>query len=310
VTGRHGIAVAAGAAAVAGGLLAYGALVERNAFTVRRETVALLPPGSPTLRILHLSDLHLAPWQEHRIDWLRSLAELEPDLVVDTGDNLGHRDAVPAVARALEVFEGVPGVYVHGSNDYFAPKLKSWFTYFSGPSKQHREPEHLDTAALEAVYDGLGWVGLNNRAALLPVGDRLIEFVGLDDPHLRRDRLDLVPSALEALREGDDEGPETLSIGVVHAPYVRALDSLTTNGSQLILAGHTHGGQVCAPGFGALVTNCDLPRSMARGMHVWTHAQRAAYLNVSAGVGTSIYAPVRFACPPEAIVIDLVPRID
>src|SRR5690606_15753582 len=98
-----------------------------------------------------------------------------------------------------------------------------------------------------------------------------------------------------------------LRLGVTHAPYRRVLDAFTTQGADLVLAGHTHGGQVRVPGLPALVTNCDIPRRQAQGVSQWHGARRSAWLNVSAGLGTSIYAPVRFACPPEAVVLTLVP---
>ena len=115
---------------------------------------------------------------------------------------------------------------------------------------------------------------------------------------------------------GDESWPDeaspadrrpTVTVGVAHAPYQRVLNSFVNHGAQLMLAGHTHGGQVCLPGFGALVTNCDIPRDQAKGLSVWRHGLRSAFLNVSAGLGTSIYAPVRFACPPEATLLTLVP---
>jgi len=101
--------------------------------------------------------------------------------------------------------------------------------------------------------------------------------------------------------------PADLTIGVTHAPYQRVLNSFVTNGADVILAGHTHGGQVRIPGVPALVTNCDIPRDQASGLSLWNHARSTAILNVSAGIGTSIYAPVRFACRPEAVIVTLVP---
>ena len=62
------------------------------------------------------------------------------------------------------------------------------------------------------------------------------------------------------------------------------------------------------PGFGALVTNCDIPRGQVKGVSTWTHDGRTAALEVSAGLGTSIYAPVRFACRPEATLLTLTAR--
>ena len=83
---------------------------------------------------------------------------------------------------------------------------------------------------------------------------------------------------------------------------------MTADGFPLILAGHTHGGQLCIPGYGALVTNCDLPPSRAKGSPSHAHAGRRSLLHVSAGLGTSPFAPVRFACPPEATLLTLIAR--
>ena len=65
----------------------------------------------------------MAPWQRDKQEWVRGLAELEPDLVVDTGDNLGHERGIDGVRYALEPFRGIPGVFVNGSNDYFGPQI-------------------------------------------------------------------------------------------------------------------------------------------------------------------------------------------
>ena len=291
-------------AAVGAGAFAYGSLIERNAYTLRTATIDVLPPGADDIRVLHLSDLHMAPWQTHKQEWVRDLVRLKPDLVVDTGDNLGHRDGITGIRSALEVFAGVPGVYVNGSNDYFGPSFKNPLRYFLGPSKHHGKVEHLDTPALEAFFGSLGWKSLNNRAETIEVNGTIIDFFGVDDPHRRFDRLERIPGALDELREDDDRGPRVL-IGVAHAPYQYVLNSFVTHGASVVFAGHTHGGQVCVPGYGALVTNCDIPRKQVKGLSLWRHGFHSAWLNVSAGLGTSIYAPVRFACRPEATLLTL-----
>lgn len=286
------------------GVLAYASLVERNVFTVRNESIDVLEPGSPSIRVLHLSDIHLAPWQKRKVNWIRRLVSLRPDLVIVTGDSLGHADSVPEFARALSVFEGTPGVFVHGSNDYFAPRMPNPFTYLFRPSQPDQDGERIDTDGLDAVYSSLGWLDLNNASRRMTVNDSSLVFTGTDDPHLDLDRLDLVAGSLDDALGGANE-PVAAILGVTHAPYRRVLDALTTLGADVIFAGHTHGGQVCVPGFGALTTNSDLPLALARGMNVWNRFDRHAFLNVSAGIGTSIYAPVRFACPPEAVLITL-----
>lgn len=303
-----------GVLAVGAALFAYGAIVERNRFTIRQEQVPVLDAAARPITVLHLSDIHMAPWQHRKQDWIASLATIvEPDLIVNTGDNLGHVDGLEGLRRALEPFRGVPGVYVHGSNDYVGPMLKNPFGYFGGPSGSRGRDQDLDTGAMEEFFDGLGWLSLNNRARALELRGSRLELFGTNDAHRGWDRLDLLPGLVEDLRENagwadDPAGPETVAIGVTHAPYRRVLDAFVTQGAELIFAGHTHGGQVRFPGGPALVTNCDIPRAQAQGLSVWHHGRRAAYLEVSAGLGTSIYAPVRFACPPEAVVLTLVPR--
>jgi predicted MPP superfamily phosphohydrolase len=138
-----------------------------------------------------------------------------------------------------------------------------------------------------------------------------IEFMGTRDAHRGWDRLGELPGAVEEMRENvewsSDEPRQVLTIGVTHAPYRRVLDAFVSQGADLIFAGHTHGGQVRIPGRPALVANCDIPHAQAQGLSVWRAGARSAFLEVSAGLGTSIYAPVRFACPPEAIVMTLTP---
>lgn len=253
----------------------------------------------------------MAPWQRNKQEWIRSLAALQPDLVINTGDNLGHTDAYDALEYALEPFSGTPGVWVNGSNDYFGPTLKNPFRYFASPSAHSVDADVLDTARLERFLgEVLGWHDLNNAAASLTVGGSDLEFFGVNDAHRNWDKLDVLPRAIDAMREDAtwaDSPDRPISIGVTHAPYQRVLNSFVTNGAEVIFAGHTHGGQVRIPGLPALVTNCDIPRDKASGLSTWHHAQRAAFLNVSAGLGTSIYAPVRFACRPEAVLVTLTP---
>jgi predicted MPP superfamily phosphohydrolase len=311
---RGAVGAAIGAVATAGlGAFAWGALVERNRFTLRHELVPVLRPGARALTVLHISDLHMAPWQRAKQEWIRGLAVYEPDLIVDTGDNLGHSMGNEGVEYALEPFRGIPGVFVHGSNDYHGPVAKNPFTYFTGPSDKKHHPPNLDTDRLNSFFESLGWLNLNNAARAMTIKGSRLEFIGVNDAHIGWDRLEKLPGAMEEMRENvgwtdDAAGPDPVTIGLTHSPYQRVLNSLVNYGTELIFAGHTHGGQVCVPGYGALVTNCDIPRDQVKGISLWKHAGHVAYLNVSAGLGTSIYAPVRFANPPEATLMTLVGR--
>ena len=352
---RKSIAVPLGVAAVGVAGLGYAAGVEVNLYRVRRFELPVLDPGAKPLRILQVSDIHMVPGQRRKHAWLRSLAELEPDLVVNTGDNLSHHDAIGPVLDALEPLLHVPGVFVFGSNDYYrAKKLNPTKYLWRGDRSRtpDQERDQNDWHALQAGLEKYGWLPLNNARGVLELGGdtsaraadgnvtasdsgrrashssraardsrgsgsrpsplsslsplansnvRRIAFVGLDDPHVKRDRY-------ESVAGGPDIDAE-ITLGVTHAPYIRALDAMASDGLPVILAGHTHGGQLCVPFYGALVTNCDIDTARVKGLHTHTAPNaRTSYIHVSAGCGTSRYAPVRFACPPEASLLTLVPR--
>ncbi|RLV48452.1 metallophosphoesterase [Nocardioides mangrovicus] len=294
-----------GALAAVGALgVGYAAGIEVRSFTLRRVEIECLPRGHRPIRVLHLSDLHMTPSQHRKQRWLRSLADLAPDLVVDTGDNLAHRRSVPVVLDALGELLNVPGVFVFGSNDYFAPTLRNPARYLFGDSSQWRTPTpRLPADDLRAAMVERGWLDLTNTSGTLEVAGTQIAFAGVDDPHLDYDDLSTVPPApVDA----------DLRVGVTHAPYLRVLDRFADDGYDVTFAGHTHGGQLCLPVKGALVTNCDLEPARAKGLHRHPAASApgdpgSSWLHVSAGAGTSPYAPVRFCCRPEATLATLVP---
>ena len=293
------------------GVAAWGVFVERTRFQLREETLPILDAGATPIRVLHLSDLHLAPWHRPTVSWVSKLAELEPDLIIGTGDFFGHKDALPTIAETLRPFAGIPGVVVHGSNDFVAPRPVNPLKYLWEESDGVMSGDRVDFEGLRRLYtDTLGWHDIENSALTMEIAGQVLEFIGVGDAHVGRDDLAGLTTSIEQGREASpvrhrSKRPSTTTIGVTHAPYQKVLNSLVNHGAELILAGHTHGGQVQVPGLGALTTNCDLPTSLARGCHTWSHGSRSSYLNVSAGLGTSIYAPVRFWCPPEAVFLTL-----
>lgn len=291
-----------------GGLAGLGAacfgwgLVERSLYTVRRVQLDVLPQSSAELRVLHVSDFHLMESQRGKQEFIAALAGLEPDLVVSTGDHLSQAKAIPALMASLEPLRGIPGVFVFGSNDYFAPQFRNPLRYLTrGSSNGHKQPEprQLPTAELAAHLEGLGWANLTQGRTVLEVAGHRLAFRGTDDAHLGRDDYAAVG--------GPPEPGAALNIGVTHAPYLRLLNAMTADGVDLIFAGHTHGGQVCVPGHGALITNCDLDTARVKGLSTHTSGGRTAHLHVSAGLGTSPFAPYRFACRPEVTLLTLVP---
>jgi predicted MPP superfamily phosphohydrolase len=284
-------ALAIGATGV--GSLTYG-LVEAQAFKVRELDLELLPAGSESIRILHISDLHITPAQTRKINWVKSLAKLEPDFVVGTGDFLAHQLAVPAVVEAMNELMDLPGAFVLGSNDYFAPSVKNPLMYFNKKREIRAEGTALPTSYLVDELNDAGWLDLNNKQSTAVIKGVKIHFRGTDDPHINKDNYAAVAGAFDS---------DAFAFGVTHAPYRRVLQSFETDKADLVLAGHTHGGQICIPFYGALVTNCDLPQGQAKGFSTFGESEMP--LHVSAGVGTSPFAQVRIACRPEATLITL-----
>jgi len=291
--------------AAAAGLTTYAAWEARQ-YTLRRVTVQVLPPGHRSLRVLHLSDLHLTPGQTRKQEWLSGLGELRPDLVINTGDNLAHGDSVPILRECLDSLLDVPGVFVLGSNDYYSPTLRNPLRYvLPDDGQRNTHTPHLPFEELRDTFTEAGWLDLTNLRDSLKVEDTRFAFAGVDDPHLGLDRLADVA--------GPADPDADVRIGVAHAPYLRVLDQFARDGYDAIIAGHTHGGQVCLPGKGALTTNCDLEPARAKGLHRHPADSRpgdpgSAWLHVSAGLGTSPYARIRVACRPEATLLTLAPR--
>jgi uncharacterized protein len=299
--------VLAGTTALAGtAVLGYASVIERNWFALRRYDVPVLPEGARSLRVLHISDAHLTPGRHRLMSYLRSLDALNPDLVVNTGDSIAHPKGVPAFLDALGPLLDRPGVFVYGSNDLFSPMLKNPARYLWRTSalEHRRHIPDLPWAELGEGMAAAGWLDANNKVGRIKAGELDIAVAGVHDSHIGRDRYEDVA--------GPADPSADLRLGVMHAPEPRILDRFTADGYELLLAGHTHGGQVCLPWTGTLVTNCGIERSRAMGLHrhpLGASAPRDAWLHVSAGLGTSPRAPFRFCCRPEASLLTLVPRI-
>ncbi|GAC1373656.1 MAG: metallophosphoesterase [Actinomycetota bacterium] len=276
---------AAGAACVAWGV------VEAHRYHVRYHRLAVLPMGAGPVRILQVSDLHLRLSTVRLAAFLSSLKEETFDLVLATGDLLGEPRAVERCARLLGGLQGRWGrYYVLGSSDYYAPRAKNYLDDFT--KKRRPSTRANRTQEFLRMLHSEGYRGLTNRTEFLILNGTPTQITGMDDPFLHRDDRTLLHRSPDA----------AFALCVVHdpAPYLDVAQA----GFDLQVSGHTHGGQVRLPGVGALVTNSDLPRHLALGA-TWIGR---TLLWVTPGLGTGKFAPFRFRCPPEASVLELVPR--
>ncbi|WP_375497725.1 metallophosphoesterase [uncultured Jatrophihabitans sp.] len=307
----------AGIGAAGAGAIFYGTVIERNAFVLRHFDVPVLTPGSAAMRVLHVSDLHITARQRRKQDWIRGLAELQPDLVINTGDTLSALDAIPAVMHALEPLFAFPGAFVPGNNDYWAPRPKNPARYFQRPGGELPDDlVPLPWPTLARAMAGAGWEDLTHVRTTVTVnadnasrasraagaaraaGAVRVALAGTDDPHLGRARYVKIAGAADP--DAD------VRIGVIHSPEPRLLAAFAADGYDLLLAGHTHGGQVRIPFGPPLVTNCGIDRARARWLHQWDGD--GMYFHICAGLGTNPYSPIRFCCRPEATLLTLTPR--
>lgn len=275
------IAAIAGVAAAAG-FGAYMMLYEQFNIRVRELEASFpnLPSAFDGYTLLHLSDLHLTKLGRLEKRTMEIIGAREVDGCIITGD-------VTAEPRASDVFRRVCSVIKH--RDPIMMVLGN---------SEHKPWLDTDTLAKALTFDGLQM--LVNSSTTLTRGADSIAVVGVDDPYSRRERLD-------AAFDGVD--PTGFVLFLTHAPSITP--EAIARGADLILSGHTHGGQVRIPGIGVLWTHMRSNRALSDGLYTPADLKRIANVDagrsvlfVNRGVGTS-RLHIRFLCPPEIVYITL-----
>lgn len=271
------------------------------AYKVREHSLPILPREADDICILHFSDLHLTPTRNWLIKDIQSWVNFKPDLIISTGDLIAHDDSITVLINSLGKLLEIPGFFVFGSNDYYAPKFRNPITYIIPRKGERKFGPELNWNFLNESLRKNGWESLIHQKKKIRINGVSIEARGTDDAHLGLDNYQLI--------SGKPSDEIDLAIGVTHAPYKRVLAAMQQDNLQMIFAGHTHGGQIKIPwpgGGKALTTNCDLETWRASGL---TKVNDEPWLNVSAGMGYNPFAPIRIACPPEISLITLTSKV-
>ncbi|SQG63843.1 phosphohydrolase [Corynebacterium renale] len=287
-----------------GGAAALGvagwANAETHHFRLHEVTVPLLDAKvarrlGGEFTILHVSDLHMIPGQQEKIDFVNGLADLQPDLVINTGDNLSDVGAVPYTLEALRPLLSIPGLFVFGTNDYWAPRPVNPLKYLT---RTKREPSYVDLPwqGMRAFFQEHGWMDATHKRHEFVASGLRIAAAGVDDPHHDLDDYSTIA--------GTPHPDADLAIALTHSPEPRVLEKFAADGYDVAFAGHTHGGQVCLPGGRAIVTNCEIDPARASGLSEFD----GMALHVSNGLGTSKFAPVRLFCKPSATLLRIVAK--
>lgn len=255
--------------------------IEPKALHVTRHTVDLPAyQGLSRLTILHLTDLHLWEFGKRERLLVDKVRRVKPDVMVLTGDYAESEKGLRALDRLLvSLTETAPCYAVYGDND-------------------HEDPAY--ERELGRLFAKHGAVLLRNSAALHTAGRQAVLVVGLDDPNSGRSDVDC--ARRDAVRRLEAGGYPPLrdfpAIVLAHSPEI-VPDA--ESWMDLILSGHTHGGQICLPGGRAMYTNTPRCRGYSAGMYdIGGHTK----LYVNRGVGTA-RLPMRLFCPSEIAVFEL-----
>lgn len=281
------------------------------------------------LTILHLSDFHLRKGFKgsRTFDFVQSLAGREYDLIFITGDMIEDLGNVDYLISMLEPLKAKYGKYaVLGVHDHYN---KAFYEFAKNMFKRKRSyGKQNDFLTLKSKLGKIGIEILENENRTLKVSGPpadIIEIVGLGDPVIRRTDLIKAFKGLETINKEDivddlnaEEAvteafklareaihkindPEKLRISLIHTPDAWVLATLAKKDTDIVFAGHTHGGQVRLPLIGAIISGCRIKTKFTSGLF---YLQKMV-LYISRGLGEGRYSQFRFYCQPEASIVTI-----
>ena len=256
----------------------YSFVFEPNNIQVEEVSIKIenLPESFNNTKIAHLTDFHSYEFGKREKRVLEILDSIDPDFIFITGDFIDHR--TKDISSCQEFWSELGNRYqgrvysVLGNHEY-------WI-------------DHIDASSIKKLLEESGIVVLSNENEKIFQGDEYIYLLGVDDPHTGND--DLKKSAINTY----ENIPKIL---LAHSPdIINDLESLERENIDLILAGHTHGGQVVIPFMRPYWTPTKNRGKYASGLFEINEMN----LYVNRGIGMAAY-PIRFNCPPEITVIEL-----
>jgi len=282
-----GFAVIAGLAGAALALLLWMRFVEPYAWRVVERQAFIRKSLGRELRILHLSDIHFSKPSRRLSAFFDSLASQPVDMVVITGDIIDCVEGIPSCVENLSKLKSLHGIFaVYGNHDYYNYHLSELILHNFPGQKMPRNHQHVHL--LDAALAKVGVKVLKNQMAPVPLEKGRLHFYGLDDPTSRRANLRKTMQSYD---------PSTVNVLLTHT--IDAFLEIGRNEIDLSFSGHSHGGQICLPFFGPVLTHTIMGRAFAGGFF----QHKGAWCSVSRGIGTSRYLPMRLLCKPEAVLV-------
>ncbi|RJP31004.1 MAG: hypothetical protein C4527_08690 [Candidatus Omnitrophota bacterium] len=265
------------------GISAYSLLCEPRRFRIHRRTINLPGRLLPPLTILHLSDFHFYHGRTARVRFLHSLAAEPVDFIFITGDLIDDDSGIDLCLQALRPLQARYGIYcVFGNHDYVHIGFRDLFHRTGAPPR--RRYHFNDVNRLMDALRDMGITVLQNERTEVNVEGTVFTIAGIDDPYLYRD---------DIAKTFDGYEKENPCFVLVHTPDRYA--EISAYHPVMVFSGHTHGGQVCLPFVGPIVTRTTAPRQFTSGLV----RMNGSVFHTTRGVGSGRLTRPRLFCPPE-----------